>query len=75
MSSETASKSYKNRGKTPNPVKNPGSPCRKAHAKLGGRIADYQWMLAQGVSWYAGRSGPAKRVDSNGYHRPGSMQR
>lgn len=59
----------------PNPVKNPGPPDRKAAAKLGSRIADYQKMLGEGVAWYAGRSGPAKRVDSGGYHRPGSMQR
>ena len=63
MSTETSSKSFKNRGKIPNPVKNPGPPYRKAHSKLSGRIGDYSRMLE------------ASKVDMSGYHKPGSMQR
>ena len=65
MSTETASKSYKNRGNQ-TPIKNPGAPDRKAHKKLSARIGDYSRMLAD----------PANRdKDYSGYHRPGSMQR
>lgn len=51
--------------RVPNPVKNPGAPCRKAHAKLSARIGDHARMLAS-----------AKASDNyDGYHKPGSMQR
>lgn len=63
MSSKTASKTYRKLNRKPNPVKNPGSPDRKAHAKLGVRIADYARMVGTGKGNY------------DGYHKPGSMQR
>lgn len=51
--------------RVPNPVKNPGAPDRKAHAKLSMRIGDYARMLDS-----------AKTSDNyTGYHKPGSMQR
>lgn len=61
MSSETASKSYKHRGR-PGKVKNPGPPNRKAHAKLEARLKDY----------FATTSDSKKTW--TGYHKPGSMQ-
>lgn len=64
MSAETASKKYTSR--RPNPVKNPGPPDRKAHAKLSARIGDYARMM----------SDPANRTkDMSGFKRPGSMQK
>lgn len=62
MSTETASKSWKNRG-TPSPVKNPGAPHRKAHTKLSRRIGDYS------------RAVDASRDGLPGYTKPGSMNR
>lgn len=64
MSSETASKSWKYRGRA-NPVKNKGMPDRKAFNKLSTRIGDFARMVdsTTSVDKYAG------------YHKPGSMQR
>jgi hypothetical protein len=62
MSNETASKKYRQLHKRPNPVKNPGPPDRKAHAKLSIRIKDYADTVA-------------RLKNPEGYHKPGSMQR
>lgn len=61
--------------RVPNPVKNPGPPDCKAHAKLGARIKEWAEQNEAGIGWWAGRSGPAKRHEGGGYHKPGSMQR
>lgn len=63
MSTATASKSYPKRGHIANPVKNPGSPGRKQHARLSRRIGDYARMMET-----------AGNKDMTGYHKPGSMQ-
>lgn len=65
MSSKTASKSYEHRGRRPNPVKNHGSPNRKAAAKLARRMADYVAMTA---GW------GTKAPPEGAFHRPGSMK-
>ena len=48
---------------------------KKQAKKLAARMKDYADMVNQSPSAYAGRSGPAKRVDSGGYHRPGSNRK
>lgn len=63
------------KGQSHNPVKNKGKPGRKAAKKLSQRVADFAVMVNQSAAHFAGRSGPAKRMDSDGYHCPGSMQR
>lgn len=65
MSTATASKSYPKRGQARNPVKNPGAPDRKAHAKLSARIGDYARMVEKSTA----------AISYEGYHKPGSMQR
>lgn len=67
MSTKTASKSYEHRGRH-NPVRNPGPPCRKAHAKLSARIADYARMMDD-------KLGNASKAPFGAFHKPGSMQR
>lgn len=65
MSSKTASKSYEHRGKSRNPVRNPGAPARKAAHKLDVRVRDYSSMVEKaGVKFKVGA-----------FHRPGSRQR
>lgn len=59
----------------PNPVKKQGPACRKAMAKLGARIKEWADQNNAGIGHWVGRSGPSKRHDGGGYHKPGSMQR
>lgn len=65
MSSETASKKYRQQHKRPNPVKNPGPPHRKIAAKLDARVKDYAAMVEK----HAGK------VPMGAFHMPGSRQR
>lgn len=65
MSTATASKSYPQRGKKPNPCTK-GAPNRKIKAKLDARIRGY----------FATLEAPENRTKNmTGYHKPGSMQR
>lgn len=69
MSTKTASKKWEGRGGH-NPVRNPGPPDRKAHAKLGARIGDYSRMMEA-----KNTQSLHSRKETGGFHKPGSMQR
>lgn len=61
MSSETASKKYRQLHKRSNPVKH-GGPNRKQAARLERRLKDYAAMVNQ-VGW---------KAPEGSFHRPGS---
>jgi hypothetical protein len=66
MSTETASKSYKHRGRA-GKVPNPGPANRKQAARLESRIKDYAAMMNNST-------GRASKAPFGAFHQPGSMQ-
>lgn len=70
MSTETASKSYKHRGRRPQVEIGPQGPNanRKAKARLAARVADYARMMNDS-------HGKANRAPIGTFHQPGSLRK
>jgi hypothetical protein len=69
MSSETASKKYKNRGRRPQVEIGPQglNPDRKRAARLAARVKDYAAMI--------NGNGPASKAAPGAFHQPGSRNK